>query len=88
MKKNQPTKILLINHTETVKVIYDTDRVSTEQLLKNFWEIHDPTQLNRQGNDVGNNYRSAIYWTNDEQKEIANRTGQLYQKLLTAKGLW
>ena len=79
-------KNTLINHTETVKVIYDTDRVSTEQLLKNFWEIHDPTQLNRQGNDVGNNYRSAIYWTNDEQKEIANRTGQLYQKLLTAKG--
>jgi len=76
----------LINHTETVKVIYNTDTVSTEQLLKNFWEIHDPTQLNRQGNDLGNNYRSAIYWTNDEQKEIAIRTGQLYQKLLTAKG--
>ena len=41
-------KSTLINHTETVKVIYDTDRVSTETLLKNFWEIHDPTQLNRQ----------------------------------------
>jgi len=79
-------KNTLVNHTETVKVIYDTDRVSTEQLLKNFWEIHDPTQLNRQGNDVGNNYRSAIYWTNDQQKEIANRTGQLYQQLLIAKG--
>ena len=79
-------KSTLINHTETVKVIYDTDRVSTEQLLQNFWEIHDPTQLNRQGNDVGNNYRSAIYWTNDKQKEIAIRTGQLYQKLLTEKG--
>ena len=57
-----------------------------KHLLKNFWEIHDPTQLNRQGNDVGNNYRSAIYWTNDKQKEIAIRTGQLYQKLLTEKG--
>ena len=85
-KEKSTKKNTLINHTETVKVIYDTDRVSTEQLLKNFWEIHDPTQLNRQGNDVGNNYRSAIYWTNNEQKEIANRTGQLYQKLLTAKG--
>ena len=79
-------KSTLINHTETVKVIYDTDKVSTEKLLKNFWEIHDPTQLNRQGNDVGNNYRSAIYWTTDEQKKVANQTGQLYQKLLTAKG--
>ena len=72
-RKNLPNKNALINHTETVKVVYDTDRVSTEKLLKNFWEIHDPTQLNRQGNDVGNNYRSAIYWTTDEQKEVANQ---------------
>ena len=76
----------LINHTETVKVVYDSDRVSTETLIKNFWEIHDPTQLDRQGNDVGNNYRSAIYWTTDKQKDIANRTGQTYQKLLSSKG--
>ncbi len=76
----------LINHTETVKVVYDNDRVSSETLLKYFWEIHDPTQLNRQGNDVGNNYRSAVYWTNDEQKEIATQTRDVYQKLLTAKG--
>jgi peptide methionine sulfoxide reductase msrA/msrB len=69
-----------------VKIVYDSDRVSTESLLKNFWEIHDPTQLNRQGNDVGNNYRSAIYWTTDKQKDIANRTGQEFQKLLTAEG--
>ena len=85
-EEKSSNKNTLINHTETVKVIYDTDRVSTETLLKNFWEIHDPTQLNRQGNDVGNNYRSAIYWTNDKQKETAIRTGQLYQKLLTEKG--
>ena len=76
----------LINHTETVKVVYDSSQVSTESLIKNFWEIHDPTQLNRQGNDVGNNYRSAIYWTNDEQKNIAIETGFAYQKLLSAKG--
>ena len=81
--KNKNT---LINHTETVKVIYDSSQVSTESLIKNFWEIHDPTQFNRQGNDVGNNYRSAIYWTNDEQKNIAIETGLAYQKLLSAKG--
>ena len=76
----------LINHTETVKVVYDTNRVSTEDLVKNFWEIHDPTQLDRQGNDVGNNYRSAIYWTNKDQKNIAIETGRAYQKLLNSKG--
>ena len=76
----------LINHTETVKVVYDSSQVSTETLVKNFWEIHDPTQFNRQGNDVGNNYRSAIYWTNEEQKNIAIETGLAYQKLLSAKG--
>ena len=76
----------LINHTETVKVVYDSSEVSTEKLVKNFWEIHDPTQLDRQGNDVGNNYRSAIYWTNENQKNIAIETGRIYQKILSAKG--
>ena len=76
----------LVNHTETVKVVYDSSQVSTESLIKNFWEIHDPTQLNRQGNDVGNNYRSAIYWTTPEQKEIAYRTREEFQTLLTAQG--
>ena len=82
-KENSNT---LINHTETVKVVYDSSKVSSETLIKNFWEIHDPTQVNRQGNDVGNNYRSAIYWTTDKQKEIAIRTGQEFQKLLSEKG--
>jgi peptide methionine sulfoxide reductase msrA/msrB len=85
-EEKEKNKNTLVNHTETVKVVYDSDRVSTETLLKNFWEIHNPTQLNRQGNDVGNNYRSAIYWTTDAQKNIANRTGQEFQKLLTAEG--
>jgi peptide methionine sulfoxide reductase msrA/msrB len=76
----------LVNHTETVKVVYDSSEVSTEALVKNFWEIHDPTQFNRQGNDVGNNYRSAIYWTNEDQKNISIETGLAYQKLLSAKG--
>jgi len=76
----------LVNHTETVKVVYDSSEVSTEFLIRNFWEIHDPTQFNRQGNDVGNNYRSAIYWTTPKQKEIAYRTRQEFQTLLTAQG--
>ena len=50
----------LINHTEVVKVTYDPAIVSTEFLIKNFWQIHDPTQIDGQGNDVGNNYRSAF----------------------------
>ena len=85
-EEKSTNKNALINHTETVKVVYDTDRVSTEKLLKNFWEIHDPTQLNRQGNDVGNNYRSAVYWTTDEQQKLATQTRNTYQKLLTEKG--
>jgi len=86
IRKKKKNKNTFINHTETVKVVYDSSQVSTETLIKNFWEIHDPTQFNRQGNDVGNNYRSAIYWTNDDQKNIAIETGLAYQKLLSAKG--
>ena len=85
-EEKSKNKNTLVNHTETVKVVYDSSLVSTEKLIKNFWEIHDPTQFNRQGNDVGNNYRSAIYWTNEEQKNIAIETGLAYQKLLSAKG--
>ena len=59
--------------------------VSTEFLIKNFWELHDPTQTDGQGNDKGNNYRSAIYWTNDEQQQIALSTKGEYQQLLSKK---
>ncbi|SFV87022.1 Peptide methionine sulfoxide reductase MsrA / Thiol:disulfide oxidoreductase associated with MetSO reductase / Peptide methionine sulfoxide reductase MsrB [hydrothermal vent metagenome] len=76
----------IINHTEVVKVTYDTKMVSTEFLIKNFWELHDPTQTDGQGNDKGNNYRSAIYWTNDKQKQIALSTKDEYQQLLSKKG--
>ncbi len=76
----------LINHTEAVKLTYDTKLVSTEYLVKNFWELHDPTQIDGQGNDKGNNYRSAIYWTNDDQKQIAVDTKDKYQLLLNNKG--
>ncbi len=58
-------------HAEIVQVEYDPDRVSYETLLDLFWSNHDPTQLNRQGPDVGTQYRSAIYYHNDEQKAAA-----------------
>jgi len=85
---NEETEVedILINHTETVKVVYDPDIVSTEYLIKNFWQIHNPTQTNGQGNDIGNNYRSAIYWTTPEQQAIALQTREEFQKLLNEKG--
>ena len=76
----------VINHTEAVKVVYDDSKISTEQLIKSFWELHDPTQGNRQGNDRGNNYRSALYYTNDAQKAVAKATQKVYQTLLTSAG--
>lgn len=76
----------VVNHTEAVKVVYDDSKISTERLIKSFWELHDPTQGNRQGNDRGNNYRSALYYTNDAQKKIALQTKKIYQKLLTKAG--
>jgi len=76
----------VINHTEVVKVIYDDKKISTEKLIKAFWELHNPTQGNRQGNDRGNNYRSAIYYIHDMQKQIALATKEIYQKLLTKAG--
>jgi peptide methionine sulfoxide reductase msrA/msrB len=76
----------IINHTEAVEVIYDDTLISTETLIKTFWELHDPTQGNRQGNDRGNNYRSALYYTSEKQREIALRTKEIYQKLLHRAG--
>ncbi|MCC2676084.1 MAG: msrA, partial [Ramlibacter sp.] len=58
-------------HNEVVKLTYDPAQVSTRQLLEIFFVVHDPTQLNRQGNDVGTQYRSGIYYTTPEQKEAA-----------------
>jgi peptide-methionine (S)-S-oxide reductase len=58
-------------HAEVVKLTYDPDQVSTRQLLEIFFVVHDPTQLNRQGNDVGTQYRSGIYTTTPEQKQVA-----------------
>ena len=74
------------NYTESVKVIYKSNTVSTKELIKSFWHMHDPTQKDRQGNDRGNNYRSAIYYTTPEQKSIALETKEEYQKLLNKAG--
>ena len=74
-------------HTEAVLVVFDPKKVSYEQLLKTFWESHNPTQGMRQGNDVGTQYRSAIYTFNDEQRKAADASKAAYQKALAAKGL-
>jgi peptide methionine sulfoxide reductase msrA/msrB len=74
------------NHAEVVKVTFDPDQVSLERVLMGFWQNHDPTQGDRQGNDVGSNYRSAIYWTDAEQREVALATRDAYQRALTAAG--
>src|SRR5687767_13112239 len=73
-------------HTEVVRVVYDPKQVSFETLLKVFWESHDPTQGMRQGNDVGTQYRSAIYWTTDAQRKAVLASREAYQKVLTAAG--
>ena len=71
-------------HTEVVRVIYDPNKVSYETLLKAFWESHDPTQGMRQGNDVGTQYRSAIYVTTEAQRQAAEASKRKYQEALSA----
>ncbi|MBD0292180.1 MAG: peptide-methionine (S)-S-oxide reductase MsrA [Jiangellaceae bacterium] len=73
-------------HSEVVRVVYDPSKVSFEQLLKAFWEGHDPTQGMRQGNDVGTQYRSAVYWTTDAQRIAAEESRDLYARSLGAAG--
>lgn len=74
-------------HTEAVKVVYDPGKISLDSLLKTFWEEHDPTQGMRQGNDVGTQYRSAIYTTTPEQAEIVEKSRAAYQAALSQQGL-
>ncbi|MFZ0015607.1 MAG: peptide-methionine (S)-S-oxide reductase MsrA [Acidimicrobiia bacterium] len=73
-------------HAEVVQVVYRPDEVSYDDLLEVFWETHDPTQGYRQGNDVGTQYRSAIYTTSDEQLDQAKRSTDVYQAVLTEHG--
>jgi len=74
------------NHAEVIKVSFDPAKVSLETVLAHFWENHDPTQGDRQGNDVGSNYRSAIYTSSDAQITIAKKTRDAYQAALRQAG--
>ena len=77
----------LTGHTEAVLVVFDPALVSYATLLKVFWEGHDPTQGMRQGNDLGTQYRSALYWHDDAQRETAERSKEVFGEALTAAGL-
>jgi peptide-methionine (S)-S-oxide reductase len=71
-------------HAEAIEIIFDPSRISYRRLLELFFQIHDPTTLNRQGNDVGTSYRSTIFYTTDEQKEVSEET----IADVNASGLW
>ena len=73
-------------HAETVRVVYDPAKVSYRQLLKVFWESHDPTQGMRQGNDHGTQYRSAIFFKSADQKQAAEESAQDFQQRLSQAG--
>jgi peptide-methionine (S)-S-oxide reductase len=73
-------------HTEAVLVVFDPAKISYEELLRLFWENHDPTQGMRQGNDVGTQYRSAIYFVNDEQRQVAEASRAAYAERLSQAG--
>ena len=76
----------MTGHAEVVLVMFDPEQISYETLLKVFWESHNPTQGMQQGNDVGTQYRSAIYTYNDQQKDQAVQSLKLYQQKLTVAG--
>lgn len=73
-------------HAEVALVVYDPTQIEFEILLKHFWEQHDPTTLNQQGNDRGTQYRSAIYWTDPAQRDVAVASMGAYQAGLTESG--
>jgi peptide-methionine (S)-S-oxide reductase len=76
----------LTGHTESVLVVFEPSKVSLNDVLKVFWEAHDPTQGMRQGNDTGTQYRSAIYWNSTAQRDAVLASKAAYQKALTAQG--
>lgn len=76
----------LTGHNEVVLVVFDASNVSLNDMLRVFWENHNPTQGMRQGNDVGTQYRSAIYFTSDEQRIAAEASREAYQEQLTKAG--
>jgi peptide-methionine (S)-S-oxide reductase len=73
-------------HTEAVRVVFDPQQTSYEQILRLFWENHDPTQGMRQGNDAGTQYRSAVYWTTDAQREAVEASRDMYAEELARAG--
>ena len=73
-------------HTEAVQVVYDPQQIAYDELLRVFWESHDPTQGMRQGNDLGTQYRSAIYTTTEAQREAAERSRETYDAALGRSG--
>jgi len=73
-------------HAEVALVVYDPKQTSLENLLKHFWEQHDPTTLNRQGNDAGTQYRSAIYWSDEAQRDVAVASMAAYGGSLAQSG--
>ena len=76
----------MTGHNEMVRVVYDPNVISYAELLKVFWESHNPTQGMQQGNDVGTQYRSGIYTYNEEQKKVAEQSKQAYQAALSQSG--
>ncbi len=76
----------LTGHTEVVLVVFDASQVSVNDMLRVFWENHDPTQGMRQGNDIGTQYRSAVYFRSEAQREAAEATRELFQEQLTKAG--
>ncbi len=76
----------LTGHNEMVRVVFDPEVIRYKELLKVFWESHNPTQGMQQGNDVGTQYRSGIYTYSEEQKQIAEQTKHTYQDVLTKQG--
>jgi peptide-methionine (S)-S-oxide reductase len=76
----------MTGHNEVVRVVFDPKAISYETLLKIFWEDHDPTQGMRQGNDIGTQYRSGIYWYTDAQRRAAEASRDAYQQRLSAAG--
>jgi peptide-methionine (S)-S-oxide reductase len=86
-------------HAEAIEIIFDPDRITYRQILEFFFQIHDPTTRNRQGNDVGTSYRSAIFYTTDEQRRVAEDTiadvdesglwpGQVVTEVVPASDFW
>jgi len=76
----------MTGHNEVVRVVYEPERIGYEELLRVFWESHDPTQGMRQGNDVGTQYRSGIYYFTDEQRKLAEASRDTFQRALDDGG--